>query len=205
MDAITQSLPHNLWLILSPILCSQIFQVTQAFLLLSVQFSYAFKLSYLGSTSVNYHFHLSNAQYNITELTVRRKYLKKTKHTCSIPSVHYHDHWNKLPHPTNDTDHKALKKKVLFDHIICRPSQTHPLRRCRKMSKAYFTRFCIYVKRSCARIIHKPDKREFTVVTFLGGVVSTAVILKGTSFDTLTTLFLVATWHELNSDFIGFS
>jgi hypothetical protein len=58
MDTITQSLPHSLWLILLPIIWSQIFQVTWAFVLLSVQFSYDFQPSYFGTTSVNNHFHL---------------------------------------------------------------------------------------------------------------------------------------------------
>jgi hypothetical protein len=49
---------------------SQIFQITWAFVLLPVQFSYVFQPFYLGSTSVNYHFHLTDAQYNITELAV---------------------------------------------------------------------------------------------------------------------------------------
>jgi hypothetical protein len=47
------------------------FQVTLAFVLLSVQFSYDFQPSYLGSTSVNYHFHPTDTQYSVTELTVR--------------------------------------------------------------------------------------------------------------------------------------
>jgi hypothetical protein len=71
MDTMTQSLPLNIWLILSPILRSQIFQVTQAFVSLSVKFSCDFQLSYLRSTSVNCYFHLTGTQYNVTELTVR--------------------------------------------------------------------------------------------------------------------------------------
>jgi hypothetical protein len=66
---ITQSVPHSIWLILFLIHCSQIFQLTSAFALLSVEFFYDFCLSYLGSTSVNHHFLLIDAKYNITKLT----------------------------------------------------------------------------------------------------------------------------------------
>jgi hypothetical protein len=40
---------------------------------------------------------------------------------------HHHDHWNKSPQPTTDNDCKALKGKVLFDHIFCRLSRNLPL------------------------------------------------------------------------------
>jgi hypothetical protein len=72
-DAVTQSVPHNLWLILSPILCSKIFQVIQASVLLTVavQFSYDFKPSYSGSTRVNYHFYPTDTECNVAELTAR--------------------------------------------------------------------------------------------------------------------------------------
>jgi hypothetical protein len=50
---------------------SQIFHLTSAVVLLSVQFSCIFQPFYLGFTSVNCDFHVSDTQYNITELTVR--------------------------------------------------------------------------------------------------------------------------------------
>jgi hypothetical protein len=67
MDALTQSLYQNLWLMLSSILCSRIFKLTWAFMLLSEQLYYNFQPSYLGSTIVNYHFHLTDAWYNTTK------------------------------------------------------------------------------------------------------------------------------------------
>jgi hypothetical protein len=129
---------HNLWLIMSPILCSQICQVTQAIVLLSVQFPYNFQPSYLGSTSVNYHIHLTGTQYNVMELTD----FKRTKYTCSIPSLHRHDHWEKPPLPTTGTDCKVLKERyLLFNRIFCWPSQNQPpppseavMEKCRKSS-----------------------------------------------------------------------
>jgi hypothetical protein len=45
---------------LSPIPCLQIFQLTQAFVLLPVQFSHVFQPFCLGSTSVNYHILLTD-------------------------------------------------------------------------------------------------------------------------------------------------
>jgi hypothetical protein len=44
--------------------------LTHAFVLLPVQFLYVFQLFYLGPTNVNYHFHITDAQYSVMELTV---------------------------------------------------------------------------------------------------------------------------------------
>jgi hypothetical protein len=63
--------------------------------LLSVQFCNNFHRSYLGSRCVNNHFHETNVQWNVTDLTVR----------------HQRDHWNNPPHPIASTDHKALQKR----------------------------------------------------------------------------------------------
>jgi hypothetical protein len=82
IDAVTQFLPCNLCLILMLILFAKFSGLAQAVVLLSVQFCYGFQLSVSRSVSVNYYFYLTDPQYNITELTVRHWYVKKTKWTC---------------------------------------------------------------------------------------------------------------------------
>jgi hypothetical protein len=87
--------------------------------LLSVQFSYIFQPLYLGSTNVNYYFHLNDTQYNITEFTVRHWYLKMTKQPVASPTVCRHHHWNEPPCPTPDTDHKGPKiKGIVWPYLL---------------------------------------------------------------------------------------
>jgi len=61
--------PHNLWLILLLLLCSEILQVTQSFWM-SVQFSYISHKFYYRFTGVSYSFHVTYTHCSVTEFTL---------------------------------------------------------------------------------------------------------------------------------------
>lgn len=69
--SLANSISTILSFFMSLVLHSKIFQLTQAFILLSVNFSCIFQPFSLGSTSVNYYICLTHTQYRITELIVR--------------------------------------------------------------------------------------------------------------------------------------
>jgi hypothetical protein len=61
--------PHNLWLILLLLPCSEILQVTQSFWM-SVQYSYISQQFYYRFTGVCYSFHVTYTLCNVTEFTL---------------------------------------------------------------------------------------------------------------------------------------
>ena len=78
------------------------FQLNQAFALPPAQVSNVCQPLYFQSTSVNYHWHFSDTQHNVTELNTDT-ILKKRSNSYRIPSqlcYSHHGHWNKPPWPT---------------------------------------------------------------------------------------------------------
>jgi hypothetical protein len=91
---------------------------------------------------------------------------------CS--SLNHHDHWKKLPHPTNYTYHNTLVKKrqymtiYFIDPTKATPDPVHPEAVKEEFQKPS-SHTCVYEK-SHSQTIHKLDNQnmdnwEFTALT----------------------------------------
>jgi hypothetical protein len=161
--------------------------------------------------SINRHFHQTGAEYKVMELPVRQLYLKRAKHTSSIPSLHQHDHWiEPPPRPTLLLTIKYQKKYFLTIPSVDLPRTSHhhhPLKQSQKNAET-LVHMCLQLcyknhAWSPAWINHTPIIRssmhpQLAIHWPPSGIFLIMVVVNHKMLCNMKCLYITTKWEHIN-------